>query len=72
MLCTVQPLPDYLSTHHTLQNKGCKHLTEVNYLGIKLTSDVNTEREVSEQFMKANRITGGLDDCVWRNQSTNL
>jgi hypothetical protein len=43
----------------------------VNYLGIKLTNDGNTEREASEQLMKANCIIGCLDNCVWRNKYLN-
>jgi hypothetical protein len=49
-------------------NEIIEQTSEVNYLGIKLTSDENTEREVSEQLMKANRIIGCLDDFVWRNK----
>jgi hypothetical protein len=52
-------------------NEIIEKTSEVNYLGIKLMSDGNTEREVCEQLMKANRITGCLDDCVWRNKYLN-
>jgi hypothetical protein len=52
-------------------NEITEQTSEVNYLGIKLTSDGNTEREVFEQLMKANRIIGCLDDCVWRNKYLN-
>jgi hypothetical protein len=42
-------------------NEIIEQTSKMNYLGIKLTSDGNTEREVSEQLMKANRIIGCLD-----------
>jgi hypothetical protein len=49
-------------------NEIIEQTSEVNYLGIQLTSDGNTEREVYEQLMKANRIIGCLGECVWRNK----
>jgi hypothetical protein len=44
-------------------NEIIKQTSEVNYLGIKLTNDGNTEREITEQLMKANRIIEYLDQC---------
>jgi hypothetical protein len=52
-------------------NEIIQQTSEVNYLEIKLTNDKNTEREVSQHLMKANRIIGFLDDCVWRNKYLN-
>lgn len=41
---------------------------EVDYLGIKISSDGKVEKEVKHQVNKANKIAGCPNDTIFRNK----
>ncbi|XP_045466553.1 uncharacterized protein LOC123675250 [Harmonia axyridis] len=55
-----------------IDGKMVEQVREFTYLGADITSDGDLKREVRNQTMKASRISGFLQDIVWRNKYLNI
>ena len=47
---------------------GINIYKEFNYLGVNITCSRNLVKEIKTQAQKAARMTGCLNDLVWRNR----
>ena len=51
-----------------VKNKMIEQVMEFQYLGIDVSSERNTYKEVRKQTMKGARISGYLRDIIWKNK----
>ena len=51
-----------------IDGKMVEKIMEFKYLGVIITSSGDLVREVKTQAQQAARVTGSLNDLVWRNK----
>ena len=51
-----------------IDGKMVEQVKEFNYFGVKIVSSGNVATEIKTQVQKAARVTGCLNELVWKNK----